>query len=543
MGGASIRLEMLVSYSCTFYREQDMAAEAQQPREAAVPDRSLADLRPVEIGSILHLPPDFGPSSAYAQTSQARNWRYSAKTLARLRYDGNQAARRRLESIWNEEQQASSSTALASDIPFLSVDDELALITYYLVKVGQIVRAFGLPELVEGTATTYVKRFYLRNTCMDFHPKNVVITCIFLASKAENYPLNLLDFARKLAGKSGDKALIEENRKTVLDLEFLVSQSLQFEYAVVGAHRALYGLMLDIQTLAEPPSREAVHALAASSHSHLTNSRLTDAEFIYTPSQIALACLRAAEGAQASGRDLVNRWLDSKEARAKTQSLAAKAERVKERALEQERQNKAKLAAAKRAKGKAGLKAAEDAIAAAAAAAASSAPPPAVEYDDTVIELQPLGLSRTDLEKVLDEIEALFKAREAGGYTGIGKGSDDIEQVKEIDKRQKQCMNPEKVPGSKLFLKRQAEEQDIAQQKRARKAATGALVDPFANNQKSENPASGGLFGAELVKRAVTKSEVTDGNGQTVPMVIDSDDEDDAVPVSKDFGLKPEPTV
>ncbi|GAC71693.1 gluconate transport-inducing protein [Moesziomyces antarcticus T-34] len=83
---------------------------------------------------------------------------------------------------------------------------------------------------------------------MDFHPKNIVITCIFLASKAENYAV-LGELARKLAVKSNDRAVTQENRRTVLDLELLVSQSLQFEYAVTGAHRALYGLLLDLQSL------------------------------------------------------------------------------------------------------------------------------------------------------------------------------------------------------------------------------------------------------------------------------------------------------
>lgn len=34
--------------------------------------------------------------------------------------------------------------------------------------------AFKYPEIVTATAMTYLKRFYLRNTCMDYHPKNIM---------------------------------------------------------------------------------------------------------------------------------------------------------------------------------------------------------------------------------------------------------------------------------------------------------------------------------------------------------------------------------
>lgn len=407
-------------------------------------------MRQTDLLSTPTLPPPFGPSSAYAQTSQARNWRFSPAVLSRTRSDCNAAARRQLEALHT-----------TSDAPpFLSVDDELALIAYYLVKVGQIVHALKLPELVEATATTFVKRFYLRNSCMHFHPKNIVITCIFLASKAENYALNLSDFARKLAGKqASDAGVVDEYRRIVFDLEFLISQSVLFEYAVTGAQRALYGLLLDVQSLSEPVSREDLHKLAADAHAKLASSRLTDAEFIYTPSQIALACLRAAS--PATGRHVVSQWLDAKEATARTAVLQAKRQREKTREQEAARAAKAKIALARRTRGKAGAKAAEDEL-----ALASAQPTPVVEFDEALLEQQPLGLSRLEIDAALDGVEALINRREVGGYTGDGKGAEDLERIKQIDVRQKQCMT--------LMLA--AEEGDKAQRKR--QLEEGVKVEP-----------------------------------------------------------------
>ncbi|SJX62210.1 related to Cyclin H [Sporisorium reilianum f. sp. reilianum] len=395
-----------------------LATPTPAPDDVAGPSSyASSSMRTTSLLSVPALPPAFGPSSLYAQTSQARNWRFSPAVLARTRSDCNAAARRQLSSLHPP-----------STIPFLSVDDELALIAYYLVKVGQIVHALKLPEVVDATATTFVKRFYLRNSCMHFHPKNIVVTCIFLASKAENYPLNLSDFARKLAGKQAtDAAVVDEYRRTVFDLEFLVSQSLLFEYAVTGAHRALYGLLLDVQALERAVSREQLHKLAADAHVKLASSRLTDAEFVYTPSQIALACLRAA--APPTGRQVVTQWLDAKESLARTAALSAKRERQKLRDLETARAAKAKIALARRTKGKAGAKAAEDEL-----ALSSTLPPPTVEFDDALLDQHPLGMSRPDLDAALDAVEALIAQREHG------KGAQDLERIKQIDVRQKQCM-------------------------------------------------------------------------------------------------------
>lgn len=51
----------------------------------------------------------------------------------------------------------------------------------------------------------------------------------------------------KLAGKDPSQSAVQEYTKIVQGLEFLVSQSLSFEYMVTGAHRALHGLILDVQ--------------------------------------------------------------------------------------------------------------------------------------------------------------------------------------------------------------------------------------------------------------------------------------------------------
>ncbi len=145
----------------------------------------------------------------------------------------------------------------------------LTPVALHFHRTCSLVTHLSLPGIDQSHSTVLTQTLL-----MDFHPKNIVITCILLASKAENYALNLGVFARKLAVKSNDRAVTEENRRTVLDLELLVSQSLQFEYAVTGAHRALYGLLLDLQSLPDnqAPAREELHKIAPAALSSKTHS-------------------------------------------------------------------------------------------------------------------------------------------------------------------------------------------------------------------------------------------------------------------------------
>ena len=56
----------------------------------------------------------------------------------------------------------------------MNADEENLLVKLYIGKVPQLCGHLHFPEEVEATAITYLKRFYLKNTVMDWHPKNVM---------------------------------------------------------------------------------------------------------------------------------------------------------------------------------------------------------------------------------------------------------------------------------------------------------------------------------------------------------------------------------
>ena len=64
------------------------------------------------------------------------------------------------------------------------------------------------------------------------------LTALFLATKTTNNPITLEAYTSRIPKTAPSD---------VLDLEFLVAQSLGFEFAVWHAHRALWGMWLDLQ--------------------------------------------------------------------------------------------------------------------------------------------------------------------------------------------------------------------------------------------------------------------------------------------------------
>ncbi|GJJ14162.1 hypothetical protein Clacol_008422 [Clathrus columnatus] len=343
--------------------------------------------------------------SIYEASSQYRHWRFSAERLKNIRETLNQAAVAVIRSAFENDEvillsyhlrQPGSSQAIS----FLTASEEYSLVKHYITKVTQLCGHFRFSEEVEATAVSYLKRFYLKNTVMDWHPKNVMLTALFLALKTTNNAISLDEFTSHIPKTSP---------ADVLDLEFLVAQSLAFEFAVWHAHRALWGFRLDTQELPDAPVSE-LDPIFETAATFIRASRLTDAELIYTPSQIALAALWSA------APQLALAWASSK------------------------------------------------------------------------------GQSES-LTQVLSNIKAIVDSE------GVGL---EVETVRVIDKRLRICKNPEKVKGSKAWLKKQQEAEEKAKIKRIKKAED-------ARKAMEDDP-----FGGELLAESQEKPAT----------VIDEDDDD-----------------
>lgn len=172
----------------------------------------------------------------------------------------------------------------------------------------------------KATAIQYLRRFYLTNSPMTYHPKSIMACALFLATKTDNYYMSLRQFA---AGIPGDTTA-----EDVIAPEFLIMQSLRFTFDVRHPFRGLEGGIMELQAIAQgigQPSpllpqqtseglRQGLLSLppaantASSSitdrlgRAHQTTremlksaAQMTDAYFLYTPSQIWLSAFLLAD--------------------------------------------------------------------------------------------------------------------------------------------------------------------------------------------------------------------------------------------------------
>jgi cyclin H len=158
---------------------------------------------------------------------------------------------------------------------------------------------------MQATAVQYIKRFYITNSVMTYHPSDMVKTALYFATKTENHYMRLSKFAESI-----DKTKAED----VLASEFLLTQGLRFTFDVRHPFRALEGAVMELQAIANQgiqalPGQDELqvpeelgdingrirNAHGAAREYLKTSALLTDVYFHYTPSQIMFSALFLAD--------------------------------------------------------------------------------------------------------------------------------------------------------------------------------------------------------------------------------------------------------
>lgn len=298
----------------------------------------------------------------YRSSTQFRLWSFTPEALASLRKNTNETAAERVKANVRRIRDSrlkegngtsngnSTPTASEKEVDCLTVDEEQKIVSYYcrvLVTLGNVFKhpiqvivggrflsalsqedlnAFSdARSLMQATGVQYMKRFYLFNSPMTYHPKEITRCALFLAGKTENRLIPVRDFA---AGIPKTVTTPEE----VLAPEFLLTQALRFTFDVRHPFRALAGGNMELHALAHgvsaaPPTAgrsqkqlqeemlelprkvgqtgikqslaqmELRLATAQGEANRIlkTHAILTDAYFHYTPSQIFFAAYLLAD--------------------------------------------------------------------------------------------------------------------------------------------------------------------------------------------------------------------------------------------------------
>ncbi|XP_037949455.1 cyclin-H-like [Teleopsis dalmanni] len=179
---------------------------------------------------------------------------------------------------------------------FLSSDEEHIFLKQWEIYLNDFCRRFDppMPKCVVGTAFHYFKRFYLYNSVMDYHPKEILTTCVYLACKVEEFNVSIGQFVGNLKGDRSKAVNI------ILSNELLLMQKLNYYLTIHNPFRPLEGFLIDIKSRSEMANPER---LRPHIDEFIDQTFFTDACLLYSPSQIALAAILHAASKEQENLD------------------------------------------------------------------------------------------------------------------------------------------------------------------------------------------------------------------------------------------------
>ncbi|KAK6994435.1 cyclin-H-like isoform X1 [Biomphalaria glabrata] len=213
----------------------------------------------------------------FSISTQAKYWLFTGETeLATCRAEANRSyiSSRRAHLTDNE---------VASC--FLTPMEEKLLSRQYEVVLRKFCSEFQppMPKCVIGTSLAYFKRFYVHNSNMDYHPKDIMLTCVYLACKVEEFYVPIGQFVKNLRGDR------EKFADAILSFELTLMSKLNYHLTVHNPFRPMEGFIIDIKTRYK--DIQNIEIVRRTAEEFMERSLQSDACLIFSPAQIALAAL------------------------------------------------------------------------------------------------------------------------------------------------------------------------------------------------------------------------------------------------------------
>lgn len=218
----------------------------------------------------------------YSTSSQVKNWIFEdAKELASSREDAN--GRFLAETLGDDDDGEVDEETKAK---YLTMAEERQLVQHYEYVLKDFCGKFSpaMPKYVVGTTMAYMKRFYLENSVMDYHPRDVMLTALYLACKVEEFNVSIVQFVGNLKGDRNKAADL------VLSYELMVMEKLHFQLTVHNPYRPLDGFLIDLKTRFRQQLNQP-EVLRKNADAFVDKSLNTDVMLLFPPAHIALAAL------------------------------------------------------------------------------------------------------------------------------------------------------------------------------------------------------------------------------------------------------------
>ncbi|AOA64164.1 Cyclin [Komagataella phaffii CBS 7435] len=220
----------------------------------------------------------------YRRSTQFRFWSFTEQRLKDLKRSTNEKGAANLKERIS---QLDPSIPEVSEIwekdlvKPLTVEEEVKIVEYYARKAQGLANYFKLPTQSRATAISFFRKFFLVNSCIQFHPQYIMYTCLFLAAKSDNHFIGIKEFS---------KAIPKTTPESILQYEFQILQSLKFALLCHHPYKPLYGFFLDFQVeMKNNIQSDKLAELYDHARDKVSEALFSDVSFLFTPSQIALA--------------------------------------------------------------------------------------------------------------------------------------------------------------------------------------------------------------------------------------------------------------
>lgn len=233
------------------------------------------------------LPQRITNDELYRRSTQYRYWSFTQDELTDLRVrvnkKGEQTFRDKINSLQDDDEIHREIKKFVSEqFTPLTPSDELEIVIYYARKCHDLSNFFKFTTQVRLTAVSYLLKFYLVHSVMEYYPQQIMYTCLFLAAKSENNFLGIKAFSN---------AIPKTTPASILEHEYRVLDTMRFSLMCHHAMRPLYGFYLDVQQVLVKLDFGRLCKDYENGRRYVNDSSFSDAQFLFTPSQIALAAL------------------------------------------------------------------------------------------------------------------------------------------------------------------------------------------------------------------------------------------------------------
>jgi len=163
------------------------------------------------------------------------------------------------------------------------------VLRYYELQLKDFCEKFEPPmtKMAIAVCMQYFKRFYLNNSVMDYHPRDIYLICVYLTCKTEELRISIIDFLGNIKNSTN----IDQTADILLSYELLLIEKLHFQLVIHTAYRPFEGLIIDFKTHYLTDNVNDADRLRLTGYEFLDKTLVTDVYFLFPPSQIALTAL------------------------------------------------------------------------------------------------------------------------------------------------------------------------------------------------------------------------------------------------------------